>query len=48
MKGKSFRRVLWFYMLGLDPESAFREMAKVEFDGARATPAGRKALKSLS
>ena len=26
--------LLWFYMPGLDPESAFREMAKIDFDNA--------------
>lgn len=34
IKTKSFRRVLWFHMPGLDPESALREMAKIDFDGA--------------
>ena len=26
--------LFWFYMPGLDPESAFREMAKIDFDNA--------------
>ena len=26
--------LIWFYMPGLDPESAFREMAKIDFDNA--------------
>jgi hypothetical protein len=26
--------LLWFYMPGLDPESAFREIAKIDFDNA--------------
>ena len=34
IKTRSFRRVLWFHMPGLDPESALREMAKIDFDGA--------------
>ncbi|HEX5875431.1 MAG TPA: hypothetical protein VFY60_12350 [Pyrinomonadaceae bacterium] len=34
IKTKSFRRVLWFYMPGPDPENALREMAKIDFDGA--------------
>ena len=28
------RFLIWFYMPGLDPETTFREMAKVNFDGA--------------
>ena len=32
IKNKSFRRLLRFYMPGLDPESTLREMAKIDFD----------------
>ena len=32
IKGKTFTRRVSFYMPGLDPEGAFREMAKVTFD----------------
>jgi tetratricopeptide (TPR) repeat protein len=32
IKGKSFTRRAQFYIPGLDPESAFREMAKIDFD----------------
>jgi tetratricopeptide (TPR) repeat protein len=34
IKGKNYRRVVHFYMPGLDPEGAFREMAKSDFDDA--------------
>lgn len=34
IKKRNFRRVLWFFMPGLDPENAFREMAKIDFGGA--------------
>lgn len=34
VKRLPFRRLLRFYMPGLDPENAFREMAKIDFDGA--------------
>jgi hypothetical protein len=34
IKGKNFRRFVRFYLPGLDPESALREVAKVDFDVA--------------
>ena len=34
IRGKEFRRLARFYIPGLDPESALRELAKVEFDVA--------------
>jgi hypothetical protein len=34
IKGRGFRRLVRFYVPGLDPESALRELAKVEFDVA--------------
>lgn len=34
IKGKGFRRLVRFYMPGLDLESALRELGKVDFDVA--------------
>jgi hypothetical protein len=34
IRGRGFRRLVRFYVPGLDPESALRELAKVEFDVA--------------
>ena len=34
IRGKEFRRLVRFYMPGLDPESALREFAKADFDVA--------------
>ncbi len=34
IRGKGFRRLVRFYVPGLDPESALRELAKVDFDVA--------------
>lgn len=34
IRGQGFRRLVRFYVPGLDPESALRELAKIEFDVA--------------
>ena len=34
IKGKNYSRVVHFYIPGLDPESALREMAKIDFNDA--------------
>ncbi|MDX6613004.1 MAG: hypothetical protein QOD75_2190 [Blastocatellia bacterium] len=34
IKNKNVRRVIWFYMPGLDPENAFRALARIDFDDA--------------
>ncbi len=53
IRGRGFRRLVRFYVPGLDPESALRELAKVEFDVALSqatalTDKSQRAMATLS